>query len=78
MWTRAVSNDNAIVFTDGRYKLRLCAELTEHIMRVTQTGHEFILRDDPMIVAKAEGIAEVAEAEGGAVVDCGELMCRMT
>ena len=63
MWTRAVSNDNAIVFTDGRYKLRLCA-YAPNIMRVTQTGHdEFILRDDPMIVAKAEGIAEVAEAE---------------
>ena len=77
MWTRAVSNDNAIVFTDGRYKLRLCA-YAPNIMRVTQTGHdEFILRDDPMIVAKAEGIAEVAEAEGGAVVDCGELMCRI-
>ena len=74
---RAVSNDNAIVFTDGRYKLRLCA-YAPNIMRVTQTGHdEFILRDDPMIVAKAEGIAEVAEAEGGAVVDCGELMCRI-
>lgn len=77
MWTRAVSNDNAIVFTDGRYKLRLCA-YAPNIMRVTQTGHgEFILRDDPMIVAKAEGIAEVAEAEGDAVVDCGELMCRL-
>ena len=77
MWTRAVSNDNAIVFTDGRYKLRLCA-YAPNIMRVTQTGHdEFILRDDPMIVAKAEGIVEVAEAEGGAVVDCGELMCRL-
>lgn len=77
MWSRMESDGNALKFTDGRYKLRLCA-YAQGIMRVTQTGHdEFVLRDDPMVVAKANGMLELNEVEDIISVDCGKLSCRL-
>lgn len=77
MWTKVEKSGNAVVFSDEKFKLRLCA-YAPNIMRVTQTGHDdFLLHDEPLIVCASAGDIELDENDGAALVSCGELKCRL-
>lgn len=76
-WKLVERTDKAVVFTNGRWKLRM-ASYAQNVMRVTQTGHdEFVLNDTPMVIAAAKGAPEVTMDGGDAVISCGELSCCM-
>ena len=78
MWQLIRQTSDCAVFTDGKFRLRLQA-YAPNVMRVTQTGREnFLLRDEPMICAKADGTAITLQDEpNGYSLSAGVLGCAM-
>ncbi len=78
MWKNGKISDRCAAFeNEGREKLRIEA-FHDNCLRVTFTrGKEFLLRDEPMIVARPEGALTLQQSEDGWLLASGRLSARL-